>query len=116
MSSADELHQAVFAALRTTGLEGDIYNFGLLGKLSKSTDPDILERIVNARQVVREHLAEENLLNVIEPFDPSNFNRNASLGENLVFGVAAGESLSTRGLASDDFLEQSLALKDWKNP
>ncbi len=116
VTSSEELDHAVFSALRTTGLEGDIYNFGLLGTLSRDTDPDILERIVDARHVVREHLAEENLLNVIEPFDPMNFNRNASLGENLVFGVAAGERLSSRGLASDRFFRAIISSEGLEKP
>lgn len=116
VDTADDLDQVVFSALRTTGLEGDIYNFGLLGKLSRDSDPDILQRVVDARHVVREHLEEENLLNVIEPFDPMSFNRNASLGENLVFGVAAGERLSSRGLASDRFFRAIISSEGLEKP
>ena len=101
----DDLDRAVLDALQVTGLESEIYNFGLLGKLSKDTGEEVLARIVDARQVVRDRLGEQNLLNVIEPFDPDKFNRNASLGENLVFGVAASERLSARGLASDRFFQ-----------
>ena len=99
-----------------TGLESDIYNFGLLGKLTNETDPDILQRIVDARSVVRSHLEEENLLNVIVPFDPAQYNRNASLGENLVFGVAAGARLSARGLAGDRFFRAIIAAEGLEKP
>ena len=112
----DDLDRAVLDALQVTGLESEIYNFGLLGKLSKDTDADILARIVDARQVVRDRLGEQNLLNVIEPFDPDRFNRNASLGENLVFGVAASERLSARGLASDRFFRAIIGAEGLEKP
>lgn len=112
----DGLDRAVLDALQVTGLESAIYNFGLLGKLSSDTAPDILARIVDARQVVREHLGEQNLLNVIEPFDPDKFNRNASLGENLVFGVAASNRLSARGLASDRFFRAIISAEGLEKP
>ncbi|MGI9524630.1 MAG: ABC transporter transmembrane domain-containing protein [Hyphomicrobiaceae bacterium] len=107
---------AVLNALHVTGLESAIYSFGLLGRLGSDTEPEALERIVDARQVVRQHLAEENLLNVIEPFDPDEFNRNASLGENLVFGVAAGKRLSKQGLASDQFFRSIIEAEGLEKP
>lgn len=112
----EDLDRAVLEALQITGLEADIYNFGLLGKLTNETDPDILSRIVDARNVVRNHLEKENLLNVIVPFDPEEYNRNASLGENLVFGVAAGERLTSRGLAGDRFFRAIIAAEGLEKP
>lgn len=111
-----ELDKAVLEALTIAGLESEIYKFGLLGKLSNEGDQDILKRIVDARHVVREHLAEQNLLQVIEPFDPDTFNRNASLGENLVFGVAASDRLSARGLASDRFFRSIIGAEGLERP
>ncbi len=112
----EELDRTVLAALKTTGLESEIYSFGLLGKLPKSTDADILQRFVDARQVIRENLDAQNLLNVIEPFDPDHFNRNATLGENLVFGIAGGQRLSSRGLASDRFFRAIIGAEGLEAP
>ncbi|MGI9411324.1 MAG: ABC transporter transmembrane domain-containing protein, partial [Hyphomicrobiaceae bacterium] len=54
VDGADGLDRAVLRALHITGLESEIYKFGLLGKLTSETDQDVLQRIVEARRFVRE--------------------------------------------------------------
>jgi len=116
VASDKELDLALLKALRTVGLEDTIYEFGLLGTLPKDTDADLLKRFVDARRVVRQRLRDHNLLDVVEPFDPERFNRNASLGKNLVFGVVAGERLSARGLSCDRFVRSIIGAEGLEKP
>jgi len=115
-SSSEDLDLSLLRALRITGLEDTIYEFGLLGTLPQNTDSNVLQRFVDARKVVQQRLKDENLLEVVEPFDPELFNRNASLGKNLVFGVVAGKRLSERGLSCDRFARSILGAEGLEKP
>ncbi len=116
VAAPEELDRALLDALTKVDLGATIYEFGLLGTLPNDTDETLLQRFVDARQSVRDYLSRENLLCVIEPFAPERFNRNASLGKNLVFGVAAGERLSARGLAGDRFFRSIIEAEGLTKP
>ena len=111
-----ELREHILEILRGLGMDDDLYSFGLLGRLPPDTAPEMLERIVQARQRVRERLVNENLLKIVDPFEPEKFNANSSLGGNLVFGVAAGNRLTKRGLAQDRFFRSILAAEALDRP
>jgi putative ABC transport system ATP-binding protein len=112
----EELEAATINALRLAGLDRDIYAFGLLGKLAPDTGPETLAKIVEARRVIRDKLQAENLLNLVEAFDPDLYNRNASIGENLIFGIVAGARLKGRGLASDPFFRAIIGAEAIERP
>jgi putative ABC transport system ATP-binding protein len=116
LASRDQLEQAIINALRITGLDADIYAFGLLGQLEPDTEQEVLDRIVRARRLVREKLEHAGLLNLVEPFDPHHYNKNASIGENLIFGLPAGSRLKGRGLSSDPFFRSILSAEALDRP
>jgi putative ABC transport system ATP-binding protein len=116
IASKDELEQAVIRVLCITGLDADIYAFGLLGQLDADTDQDVLDRIVKARHLVHEKLEEAGMLKLVEAFDPHRYNKNASIGENLIFGLPAGSRLKGSGLASDPFFRSIMSAEALERP
>lgn len=116
VSTHEELEAATVNVLRLTGLDEDIYSFGLLGNLGPDADDELLGRIVDARSVVRDKLASGNMLNLVTPFDPVLYNRNASIGENLVFGITVGSRLSGQGLAADPYFRAILGAEALERP
>lgn len=116
VENPEDLETATVAVLRLTGMDDDIYAFGLLGQLPPDTSAETRERIVAARQIVRRKLEAQNLLNLVEAFDPDLYNRNASIGENLIFGIVAGSRLKGRGLASDPFFRAILGAEALERP
>ncbi len=67
------------------GMRDDIYRLGLVGRLD-TTDADIQAAIVAARRSMSDRLRARGLERYVEPFAPLQYNANATMGENLLFG------------------------------
>lgn len=87
VSDAAELTKTVLSVLDCVALSDDIYRFGLDGVLDAEGRPDVAEGILAARNRMAERLAEEGRGDLVELFDIAEYNRNATLGENLLFGT-----------------------------
>ena len=64
-----------------------VFSFGLSGRVDPATRSDLAARVVAARAEVRAALARAGAARLVEPFDPNRFNRDSTVGENLLFGV-----------------------------
>ena len=80
-------------------LTRDVYSFGLRGAIDPAKRPALAEQALEARKRLNGRLEEENLHDLVEPYDPESYNANATLGENLLFGtiVAGGLDMETLG-------------------
>lgn len=87
-SDAAELTKKVLSVLDCVALSDDIYRFGLDGVLDAEGRPEVAEGILAARHRMAERLAEKGHGDLVELFDIAEYNRNATLGENLLFGTA----------------------------
>jgi putative ABC transport system ATP-binding protein len=112
----DGLEQAVLDVLKVTGLQSDLYNYGLKGLLPADADEETKERVVIARHEIREALIEAKLDRLIEPFDFERFNPQATLGENLLFGVVAGGRLDRSGRTADPYFRSIIAAEALTEP
>ena len=115
-SGPDELDRAILHALEIGGAGEDIYRFGILGRLNPQADAGMSDRIVDARHVVRERLYAHGYTDLVEPFDPERYNTNATVGENLLFGVPVGDRFSLGGLASDSYARSVLDAEGLTDP
>ena len=84
--------------LGMVGLESDIYNFGLQSRFDPKANPEATERIVDARHALHERLASPELASLVERFDPTAYNKNASIAENILFGASADPLLQPQNL------------------
>jgi putative ABC transport system ATP-binding protein len=116
VSNIEELDDAIIRSLGVTGMLEDIYKFGLLGRLALSTDPRLVARLVEARHSVRAELGKRDLLRLIEPFDPDRYNRNATIAENLLFGVPLHKDLVGSELVRDPYLRSVLNAEGLSGP
>ena len=89
------LDQRVIEALRVVGLDEAVFRFGLSGTLDAARAVEIESDIVEARSYIHAMLADAGDSALIETFDPERYNRNATLGENLIFGLPVGQTTST---------------------
>ncbi len=101
VSGPDELERRLLDVLTAVGLDNDIYRLGLLGRLDSSTDGAVREQFLRARRTLAERLRSGDLERYVETFDPARYNANATIGENLLFGIPAGGTLDGAKLASD---------------
>lgn len=86
-----ELDDLIVSLLSEIGLADAVYGFGLARKFAAEPDPELAQRLIACRRQLIRELEATHLAELIEPFDPASFNPYATIGENLFFGVPAGE-------------------------
>jgi putative ABC transport system ATP-binding protein len=69
-------------------LENDVYRLGLRSRMPEAALAELATRILAARDAFRERLVKNHGEQYVEMFDPDRYVVNASVKENLVFGVA----------------------------
>ena len=108
----EELDVQLIEILTELELADDVYRFGLSGLVDLDRQPELEEQVVEARHLLRAKLAEAGLERLVEPFDLDRYNRQASIGENLLFGASTAPSFSGRGLVSNPLLRAVLDSED----
>ncbi len=98
-----DIDDRIIDALQVVGLHQDVYRFGLASGVSPQLRDELAGRIVEARAAVRAALAGDDRGRLVEPFDLTRYNRNASIGENLLFGVPVGDTFADANLATHPF-------------
>ncbi len=95
-TGAEDLLLRLREVLTVVDLEGDVYRLGLRSRMSEGQIDSLSSRILDARDDFRERLAKSQTEHYVEMFDPDRYVVNASVMENLVFGVADAEALGGR--------------------
>ncbi|RCS22631.1 ABC transporter ATP-binding protein [Phyllobacterium salinisoli] len=105
--------QDLFAAIRNVLdavlLSQDILDLGLRSPVNPMRHEALIGRIVELRSALRTRLEAEGLSALVVPFEPDVYNREATVGENLLFGVAVGPALAHRALAADPYFSSVLS-------
>jgi putative ABC transport system ATP-binding protein len=104
----DELDRLLIELLGEVGLKEDIYRFGLSGMVEPEKDPELAGQLIEARTRLRERLASSGMAELVEPFDPDRYNHQATVGENLLFGVPTSRALIGRALAEHGPFREAL--------
>ena len=103
--SPETLQAQGLRALQMVGLDDEVYRLGLRGAIDPKERRDLAEAILRARTVFREHLKDdEHMADLIEVFDRSAYNTNATMGENLLFGNIVGEAFDMERLADNPYV------------
>ena len=103
------LNQQLIKVLKLADLEDDIYRFGLRGVIDPMQQPEVAARIMSARNALREKLAQPTISQLIEPFDPGKYNTNATVAENILFGLPIGDVFDIEQLAEHPYIRDTLA-------
>jgi putative ABC transport system ATP-binding protein len=103
-----DLVEAIRPALDATMLTGDIIDLALRSSVDPARSPDLVARIVELRTALRHRLDQEDLSNLVVPFEPHSYNTEATVGENLRFGTATGAELSDKQIASNPYVTSVL--------
>ncbi len=108
VSGPAELEQRMLDILRAVDLDEDVYARGLRGTFDPATRPDVAEKILEARAAVRQRIADPEVAKLVEPFDATRYNLNASVAENVMFGVPLDDSLSEENIAQNAYMRRTL--------
>lgn len=103
-----DIDNQIAAALDAVLLRDDVYQLGLRGCINPQDHPSLAENILVARKVLQEMLRETDFASLVQPFDPHQYNRNASVSENLLFGTAVGSALSSANLVKNPYFQSVL--------
>ena len=80
---------------KAIGADGVVYDRSLLEVFDPVDKPELAERLLQARKILRTRFSGVSCAEDIALFDPDNFNPNASIAENVLYGVALDERLNT---------------------
>ncbi len=92
----DDLLERLREILTVVDLEGDVYKLGLRSPMPEDQIAVLSSKILAARDDLRERLAASQTEHYVEMFDPDRYVVNASIKENLIFGVADQDALNGR--------------------
>jgi putative ABC transport system ATP-binding protein len=107
--SPETLQAQGLRALEMVGLDDEVYRLGLRGAIDPKERGDLAEAILRARTAFREHLKDdEHMADLIEVFDRSAYNTNATMGENLLFGNIVGDAFDMERLAENPYMLEVL--------
>ncbi|TAN01488.1 MAG: ABC transporter ATP-binding protein [Rhizobiaceae bacterium] len=91
-----------------TGLSGDIRDIGLASHLRPDAIGRIQPMIGRARALLREKLAAAGLEALVEPFDRGHYNMQASVAENILFGMPVDPAFAPSVLARNPAVKSLL--------
>jgi ABC-type lipopolysaccharide export system ATPase subunit len=94
--------------LRVVDLEETMFELGLRTPPDPARSAIVAERVLHARERMRERLAALRIADWVERFDASRYNRNATLAENLLFGTPVGRTFDVDNLAANAYVQRVL--------
>ncbi|MEZ5824712.1 MAG: ABC transporter transmembrane domain-containing protein [Geminicoccaceae bacterium] len=107
-NEADRLPRMI-EILETVQLDRDAYLLGLRASLRRPDDDDLEAQLLDARGEMLHRLASDSRLSrLVEPFDTNEYNTNATLAENLIFGTTFGQALDMERLVENDYVRDVL--------
>ena len=108
VSDDAQLSGVVGNILQTAGLEDELVRYALTRTIDPVEYSRITGRIIEARALFKERLIEKGLESLVEFLDADAFNENASLAENILFGVSNNDMFSVEGLTEHPVLRSLL--------
>ena len=99
-----ELDTLVSHIAHETGIYDDICEIGLNSRMANDASPEMRTSLVAARGLLHERLEQAGLLAHVEFFDPGRYLTQASIGENIVFGVSEVPDFAPARLAENPLL------------
>ena len=94
LQSEQQLEQHISDMILAVELDQDIMGLALQSYLSRTGNSGLTEKIISARNKVREEIADMDDGRLIETFERTAYSQNLTVGENLMFGTPSKTDLS----------------------
>ena len=106
----DEVDQRMVELLRVVDLEEQMFELGLRSRARAEGErgDNFAERVLQARVHMRERLESLGIKDWVERWDPAQYNRNATLAENLLFGTPVGRTFDVENLPGNAYVRHVL--------
>ena len=94
-----------FEVLKSVDLDQDIYELGLRGAINPAQRHQLAAQVLEARAAFRQRATTDpEIAELVETFDPARFNDNASIAENLLFGLPVGNRFDIERMAEHPYV------------
>lgn len=103
------LYASILTVLDVVGFGDEMLTMALRQWADADIASDIAGGILALRHDLHRQLAKDNLANAVLPFDPDRYNAEATVGENLLFGVPTDGDRSINAIFRNPFFARILA-------
>lgn len=103
-SCPETLNNRLLDLIKQLGMQDDLYNFGIRSIIHENQCYKLESRILEARYEFRTNLDHEEVTRLIETFDWDQYNSNASVAENLLFGTPLTDRFDIKKLSENDYV------------
>ena len=107
-----DLFTVVRPVLDAVLISQDIQDMALRSIVDTAAHSDLTDRIVELREALRKRLKKEDLDDLVVPFKLKEYNPQATIGENLLFGTMKRPMMTNRKLAAHPYFRSVLREKD----
>jgi ABC-type multidrug transport system fused ATPase/permease subunit len=102
----EDLNARMVALLRQVELDQQVFEFGLRRPINPERQPELADRLLEARSLFRSRLESQGQHLLIERFDAARYNSNASVAENILFGTPVGPYFAIANLGQNEYMRQ----------
>jgi ABC-type multidrug transport system fused ATPase/permease subunit len=119
LANHEQLTAQIIDLLKTVEIDEEIYQFGLLSFVDQSQNNDLIARVMQARQQLRDKFKQPEIARLVEPFDHEKYNLNMTVSENLLFGTVYDDAIDLEQLidypAMQKVLQQNALNEEFLN-
>jgi ABC-type multidrug transport system fused ATPase/permease subunit len=98
------LTHRIAEVLARLDFEEDVYTLGLRGRLDPAQHAEVAERLIEARHALSQRLVADGITKLVETYDLAQYNSNATVAENLLFGTPIGPVFDFGSLAENGYV------------
>ncbi len=112
ISGPEEIYGKVRDVLDVVEMGETVYELAMRQTLDPKLHPELTSKLVDMRKVLREHIDDSEISNLVEVWDWNGYNEHATIAENLLFGTAVEtDDVKSSQLVANEYL-RSVMKKD----
>lgn len=104
-----KLITSICEILDVVGLSQDIIGFALRTRHDVTRMPGLADDVLSLRRSLSETLREQDLNSIVLPFEPDRYNSEATVVENLLFGVPSDKETSIDTIVRHPFFAEAMS-------
>ncbi len=105
----ENLVASISAVLDVVGMSEDVIGFALRARVDTKDLPDLASEVLTLRRTLKDALRAQDLDSIVLPFEQDRYNSEATVVENLLFGVPADKENSIGMIVRDPFFAKTMA-------
>jgi len=109
LTGQNSLVDAMRRVLEVVNLSDDVVDFALHSNVPAESDPELIDQIVSLRESIQRELASLGMDGLVIPFEMDSYNGQATVLENLLFGILIDTDESDRPPAVTNFLVSTMS-------